>query len=141
MGPDTKILQITYADKSLALDCYYIASQFVGSADGLLYSIVPHVNVLRQPLFVSQKGLGINGFVRATVEEQKRNLLIQDLYVDRVVHRMGLGARLLQAQIDYAIRCKLNTVTLLSRPSAVAFYEKMGFVRQGPQRYTMYKTL
>ena len=141
MIADMDIIYVTHADKDMATDCYYIASTYVGDADGLLYSIVPHVNSLHQPFFIAQSRGFIRGFLRAKVDSIGTNIVIQDLYIDNRFRRMGLGTKLMNAQINYAIANGARTLTLQARPLSVPFYEKMGFVRIHPQGHMLQKTL
>ena len=140
MPVNSIIEHVTNADYDLALDCYYIASRYVGDAEGILYSIEPHVNVHGRPLFVSRKNGYINGFLRGQIMADGQTLRIQDLYVDGRARKCGVGKKLMAAQMEYATARGVQKIVVQSSATAIKFYERCGFTKIAANN-TMTKSL
>lgn len=142
MGQDHAIRQIDFVSEDMGLECYYIASQFVGDAECLFYSLQYNVNVLGHQMFVCVNKGFIQGFIKGEILKPTTRARIDELYVDRRCHGRGIGTSLLNAYCNYAADCGVREVVLWSRPTvaAKAFYNARGFRLVGASRL-MQKTL
>ena len=137
-----QVRKVGRADRNLAVDCYYIASETLGDADCFIESIPYDVNVLQRPMFVAEKKSNgyLVGFVLGKMLDQK-TAEIASLYVTSRARRNGIGATLLSQMEDYLRARGVIQVQLTSRPMAVHFYTERGYVRRKVGSHYLQKTL
>ena len=142
------IEQVYQVDDSLAMDCYYIASESVGDADGFVYTVPEHVNVLRQPLLIARRNDYVVGFCMMRINANAGAAHLAALYVTKGEKRRGLGRQMLTKMESLARAANVREMSLMSRPGAIGFYEKLGYMRLKPGQIrcaaysaSMYKTL
>ena len=133
--------KVKTVDNNLASDCYYIAGEFMGDAESLVYSIPYDVNTLGRPMFVAEKANGyLLGFVVGQVQDAK-NARITSLYVTARAHRKGIASHLLADIEQYFRERGITRVSLDSRPMAVHFYNARGYSRVAQNSHRLQKTL
>ena len=131
MAANIDVVKLTNATKSVAMDCFYIASQSVGDAYALPDLIMHDVNVGGEPVFIAQENGYVRGFVRGRVSPCGQIVRIHDLYVDLRARKRGIGRKLLNAYEAYARGCGVKSLHVQARSGAVNFYARHGFIRVG----------
>lgn len=129
MPKNASIIRVPVVSRAVAMDCFYIASQYVGDAYALPQILMRDVDNLSHPLFVAQTDGYVHGFLRGRLCDDGTALRIHDLYVDLAARRHGLGRRLVNKACDYARAQGARTMRVQSRPVAIKFYEKQGFYK------------
>ena len=126
-----KIDQVYSVDNNLALDCYYIASEFMGDAGTMHDSIKHSVNNQRHPMFVATKPNGyVCGFIVGRPATGGHAAEITSLYVTANMHRHGIGGQLLGRMENWLRSNGAQVVNLTARPWAVPFYLAQGYARR-----------
>lgn len=119
--------RVLYLTENLSRDCYLIANKFIGDANALYYGLPQKVNEKNHTMFVWDEGGFTCGFLTAYLE--LGNAYIENLYVDKICQRRGIGAQLLSAYEQIARKQGARHIILQSRNTvqALRFYKKMGF--------------
>ena len=136
------IRRVFSLDRGMLEDCYCIVNQFMDPSSRLpLFELKFLVESGTSVLFVDENG---NGFVRGFLIGKVLTgvATVDNLFVDKRFHCMGVGGALLKAYEDYACRCGARQIKLQSRPTkqALDFYKKHGYVKINWENY-MQKSL
>lgn len=130
-------------EPELMRDCHYIVNTFmdVGSVRAWFCAKKFLVDSGRSIMFVDEKDNGyLRGFIIGDIDVTVAT--VDELFVDRKFHRMGVGTALLQVYENYACAVGVQKIKLQSRPTrqALGFYQKHGYQKINWENY-MQKTL
>ena len=136
------IRRVWRLDKTLMWDCFYVVNQFMDATARLpwveLKFLVESGNSV---LFVDEKENGyLRGFLIGKILAE--DATVDNLFVDKRFHRMGVGGALLKAYEEYARGAGARQIKLQSRPTkqALDFYKNHGYVKINWENY-MQKSL
>jgi ribosomal protein S18 acetylase RimI-like enzyme len=134
------IKKVSVVTSELREDCYRIMNEQVGFAGDFYMNVKTMVEIGHWNLFVAEIDGCVRGFVSGTSYLGRAK--IDNLYVDKRFHRMGIGSKLVQAYEKFAEDNDACQLTVQTRPTqqAIAFYQKNGFER-AKSSYLMQKTL
>ncbi len=136
------IRRVGVLEHELMRDCHYIVNSFMDAGSGGAWFAKKFlVDSGRSVMFVDEKDNGyLRGFIIGNLDANMA--IVDDLFVDRKFHRMGIGEALLRAYEDYARAAGAQKIKLQSRPTrqAINFYQKHGFYKICWNNY-MQKTL
>ena len=122
--PDERLdLEALQRRASLALDEYH--DQLLAHPDAFG---VPAAQFERGEVLVAEVDGAIAGF--ASLEGAE----LDGLFVEPNRWRQGIGRALVEAAVHLARRRGVTSVTLVSGPSAQAFYERCGFTAEGKEQ-------